>query len=224
MMLATAAGVTPARGQQAAAHASPKATIVLVHGAFADATGWDKVIPPLQQNGYKVVAVQNALASLAGDVETTKRLIGVQTGPIVVVGHSYGGAVITGAAAANPNVKALVYVAAFAPEPGEPVAAFLEQVSIGSRNSGGEGRGRLPHHRRREVPQRLRGRPAEPRDGCLGGDAEADQWRDLRTVGAGRGHCRESSALDPKPSCARRMVMLSVHEWRLSATRFTFAH
>ena len=127
MMLATAAGVTPARGQQAAAHASPKATIVLVHGAFADATGWENVIPPLQQNGYKVVAVQNALASLAGDVETTKRLIDAQTGPIVVVGHSYGGAVITGAAAANPNVKALVYVAAFAPEPGEPVAAFLDK-------------------------------------------------------------------------------------------------
>jgi pimeloyl-ACP methyl ester carboxylesterase len=71
--------------------------------------------------------VQNALASLAGDVETTKRVIEAQTGPVVVVGHSYGGAVITGAAAANPNVKALVYVAAFAAEAGEPIAALLDK-------------------------------------------------------------------------------------------------
>jgi pimeloyl-ACP methyl ester carboxylesterase len=106
---------------------TPKATIVLVHGAFADASSWTAVIPLLQQDGYKVVAVQNALASLAGDVETTKRVIDAQTGPVVVVGHSYGGAVITGAAAANPNVKVLVYIAAFAPEAGEPIAAFLDK-------------------------------------------------------------------------------------------------
>ena len=115
---------------------SAKATIVLVHGAFADATGWERVIPLLQKDGYKVVAVQNALASLAGDVETTKRLIDAQSGPIVVVGHSYGGAVITGAAAANPNVKALVYIAAFAPEPGEPVAAFLDKYPSDLGTSG----------------------------------------------------------------------------------------
>lgn len=130
MMLATSAGATPAAAQQTAARSSPKATIVLVHGAFADATGWQAVIPLLQREGYKVVAVQNALASLAGDVETTKRLIDAQTGPIVVVGHSYGGAVITGAAAGNANVKALVYIAAFAPEPGEPVAAFLQKYPV----------------------------------------------------------------------------------------------
>ena len=106
---------------------SAKATIVLVHGAFADATGWQLLIPILQQDGYKVVAAQNDMASLAGDVQTTKRLIDAQSGPIVVVGHSYGGAVITGAAAGNANVKALVYLAAFAPEAGEPVAAFLEK-------------------------------------------------------------------------------------------------
>ena len=74
-----------------------------------------------------MIAVQNALASLAGDVETTKRVIDAQTGPVVAVGHSYGGAVITGAAAGNPNVKALVYIAAFAPEPGEVITALGEK-------------------------------------------------------------------------------------------------
>jgi pimeloyl-ACP methyl ester carboxylesterase len=101
-----------------------KPTIVLVHGAFADATSWQHVIPILERDGYNVIAVQNALASLAGDVETTKRVIDAQTGPVVVVGHSYGGAVITGAAAGNSNVKALVYIAAFAPEPGEAIGAY----------------------------------------------------------------------------------------------------
>src|SRR6266576_610700 len=67
-----------------------KPTIVLVHGAFADATSWQQVIPILERDGYNVIAVQNALASLAGDVETTKRLIDAQTGPVDVVGHSYG--------------------------------------------------------------------------------------------------------------------------------------
>jgi pimeloyl-ACP methyl ester carboxylesterase len=107
-----------------------KPTIVLVHGAFADASSWSAVIPLLQQDGYKVVAVQNALASLAGDVETTKRAIDAQKGPVVVVGHSYGGAVISGAAAGNRNVKALVYIAAFAPEAGEPIGAFLKKYPI----------------------------------------------------------------------------------------------
>src|SRR6266700_783520 len=90
-----------------------KPTIVLVHGAFADGSSWQKVIPILQRDGYTVIAVQNPLTSLAADVETTKRVIDAQTGPVVVVGHSYGGAVITQAAAGSTNVKALVYVGAF---------------------------------------------------------------------------------------------------------------
>ena len=96
---------------------SMKPTIVLVHGAFVDGSSWDKVIPILQGDGYPVIAVQNPLTSLPDDVATTKRVIDAEKGPVVVVGHSYGGAVITAAAAGNPNVKALVYVAAFAPEP-----------------------------------------------------------------------------------------------------------
>ena len=117
----------PVDGSSGAAPSAGKPTIVLVHGAFADATGWQKVIPILQRDGYTVIAVQNPLASLAGDVATTKRVIDAQRGPVVVVGHSYGGAVITGAAAGNGNVKALVYVAAFAPEAGEPIGAYLEK-------------------------------------------------------------------------------------------------
>ncbi len=104
-----------------------KPTIVLVHGAFADASGWQGVITQLQQEGYKVVAVQNPLASLPNDVETTKRLIDAQTGPVVVVAHSYGGAVISGAAAGNPNVKALVYIAALAPDANEVLGPLLNQ-------------------------------------------------------------------------------------------------
>ncbi|MCX6047258.1 MAG: alpha/beta hydrolase [Chloroflexi bacterium] len=104
-------------------------TIILVHGAWADGTGWQHVIPLLEDDGYTVIAVQNPLSSLATDVATTKRVIDAETakGPVIVVGHSYGGAVITGAAAGNPNVKALVYISAFAPDAGEPVGAYLGQ-------------------------------------------------------------------------------------------------
>ena len=96
---------------------------VLVHGAFADGSSWAKVIPILDGDGYTVIAVQNPLTSLADDIATTKRVIDAQKGPVVVVGHSYGGAVITAAAAGSANVKALVYVAAFAPEVDEVLAA-----------------------------------------------------------------------------------------------------
>ena len=112
---------------QSSSKSTAKPTIVLVHGAFADGSAWQRVIPILERDGYTVIAVQNALASLAGDVETTKRVIDAQKGPVVAVGHSYGGAVITGAAAGNANVKALVYIAAFAPEAGEPIGAFNEK-------------------------------------------------------------------------------------------------
>jgi pimeloyl-ACP methyl ester carboxylesterase len=117
----------PGRGAARPAPVAAKPTIVLVHGAFADGTGWQRVIPILERDGYTVLAVQNPLTSLATDVATTKRLIDAQRGPVVVVGHSYGGAVITGAAAGNANVKALVYVAAFAPDAREPIGAFNEK-------------------------------------------------------------------------------------------------
>lgn len=100
----------------AATAATPKPTIVLVHGAFADASGWSKVILLLDRAGYPTLAVQNPLSSLPADIATTKRALESVKGPIVLVGHSYGGAVITGAATDNPNVKSLVYIAAYAPD------------------------------------------------------------------------------------------------------------
>jgi pimeloyl-ACP methyl ester carboxylesterase len=118
-----------------AVHAQPtKTTVVLVHGAFADGSGWHKVIPLLAKDGYDVIAVQNPLASLSGDVETTRRVIDAIPGTVILVGHSYGGAVITEAAAGRSNVKALVYIAAFAPEAGEPITAFGEKypTNLGS--------------------------------------------------------------------------------------------
>lgn len=93
-------------------------TVVMVHGAFADGSSWNKVIPLLQAKGLKAVAVQNPLTSLEDDVAATKRIIDAQTGPVVLVGHSWAGTVIT-QAGGNDKVKALVYVASFAPALGE---------------------------------------------------------------------------------------------------------
>jgi len=92
--------------------------IVLVHGAFADGSSWSKIIPILEAQGYHVVAVQNPLTSLADDVAATKRIIALQDGPVLLVGHSWGGAVIT-QAGDDPKVAGLVYVAAYAPNAGE---------------------------------------------------------------------------------------------------------
>lgn len=102
-------------------------TVILVHGAFADGSGWGNVIPLLENAGYDVIAVQNSLTSYAEDVATTRRVIDAQQGSAVVVGHSYGGAVITKAALGASNVRALVYVAAFAPDAGENLQALLEK-------------------------------------------------------------------------------------------------
>ena len=102
----------------AAAGAPGDTTVVLVHGAFADGSSWDKVIPLLQAKGLKVVAVQNPLTSLGDDVAAAQRAIDAAPGPVVLVGHSWGGTVITQAGAGD-KVKALVYVAALAPSEGQ---------------------------------------------------------------------------------------------------------
>ncbi|MET0693282.1 MAG: alpha/beta hydrolase [Propionibacteriaceae bacterium] len=99
----------------------PKPTIVLVHGAWADASSWGDVVPRLQREGYTVVAPPNPLRGLTSDAAYIKTFLSTISGPIVLAGHSYGGAVITNAATGNPNVKALVYVNAFAPKAGENV-------------------------------------------------------------------------------------------------------
>lgn len=99
---------------------SPKPTVILVHGAWADGSSWQKVIPLLLKEEIPVIAVQNPTSSLADDAAATRRIMNSVEGPIVLVGHSWGGAVIT-EAGSDPKVKALVYVAAFAPKAGETV-------------------------------------------------------------------------------------------------------
>jgi pimeloyl-ACP methyl ester carboxylesterase len=95
--------------------------IVLVHGAFADGSSWSKVIPLLLAKGYKVTSVQNPLTSFQDDVAATKRALAAQDGPVILVGHSYGGVVIT-ETGNDPKVVGLVYVAAFAPDAGQSIA------------------------------------------------------------------------------------------------------
>src|SRR5882757_4421534 len=97
--------------------------IVLVHGAWADGSSWSKLIPLLQAKGLHVAAVQNPLSSIDDDLASTTRLINAQDGPVLLVGHSYGGAVIT-QAGDNDKVKGLVYVAAFAPDEGETLGGL----------------------------------------------------------------------------------------------------
>lgn len=103
---------------QSPAQAAPIKNIVLVHGAWADGSSWSKIIPLLEAKEFHVVCVQNPLTSLADDVAATNRMIDAQDGPVLLVGHSYGGTVIT-EAGNNPKVVGLVYVAAFAPDAGE---------------------------------------------------------------------------------------------------------
>ncbi len=101
--------------------------VLLVHGAFVDASSWMLVIPLLQAQGYNVLAVQNPLSSLEDDVHVTRQALASLSGPTIVAGHSYGGAVITNAATGAPNLHSLVYIAAVAPKEGESVMGIAEQ-------------------------------------------------------------------------------------------------
>ncbi|MEU9336586.1 alpha/beta hydrolase [Streptomyces sp. NPDC048290] len=111
--------VAPASADRKAPTPGPKPTVVLVHGAFADSTSWNGVMRRLRHDGYPVVAVANPLRSLSGDSAYLKDVLADIGGPVVLVGHSYGGSVISNAATGSKNVKALVYLAAFLPEKGE---------------------------------------------------------------------------------------------------------
>jgi pimeloyl-ACP methyl ester carboxylesterase len=104
--------------------------IVLVHGVWADGSSWSKVIPILRNEGHNVTAVQIPLNSLGDDIATVKRAIDKVGGPVTLVGHSYGGFVITNAAYNNPNVTGLVYVSAFAPDEGESTATFVDVATL----------------------------------------------------------------------------------------------
>lgn len=114
-------------------HAAPAGTknIVLVHGAFADGSGWQGVYNILKRDGYNVSIVQNPTTSLADDVAATKRTIAQQDGPVVLVGHSYGGVVVS-EAGTDEKVNAVVYIAAFAPDKGESVSSLIANPPAGA--------------------------------------------------------------------------------------------
>jgi pimeloyl-ACP methyl ester carboxylesterase len=146
------------------AGAAPRPTVVLVHGAFADASGWNGEITRLQRAGYPILAPPNPLRGVASDAAYLDSVLATISGPVVLVGHSYGGAVITNAAASAPNVKALVYIAAFAPDQGE--SAF----DLVAKNPGSL-----------LAPKTLLGRPFKNADGSDGLD-EYIKPADFRSV------------------------------------------
>jgi len=139
LTMPTFASAEPGQRQGTIGDGSPKPTIVLVHGAWADSSSWNEVIPLLQREGYAVDAPPNPLRGLTSDSAYLASYLKTISGPIVLVGHSYGGAVITNAATGNSNVKALVYVDAFAPEAGET----LEQLTFSKPGSCLAGGGNL---------------------------------------------------------------------------------
>jgi len=109
----------------------PLPNIILVHGGFVDGSGWSAVYKILKKDGYNVAIVQNPTVSLADDVAVTKRAIAAQNGPVLLVGHSYGGAVVT-EAGTDPKVAGLVYIAAFAPDKGESVSSLIKDPPAGA--------------------------------------------------------------------------------------------
>ena len=128
VLITTALGfATLATGSASARHRpdGPKPTIVLVHGGWDNSSGWNDVITKLQRRGYPVIAPANPLRSLSGDAAYVSSVLDTIQGPIVLVGHSYGGAVITNAVVGHDNVEALVYIAAFAPDAGESLVQLV---------------------------------------------------------------------------------------------------
>src|SRR5690348_3975880 len=142
--IAACAPATPAPNASPSAASPPaapapgavKPTIVLVHGAFADASAWGGDVTALQQQGYDARAIANPLQNLDSDSDSVKNFLATLNGPIVLVGHAYGGSVITNAAAGNPNVKALVFVDAAAPDVGETTAQLSGADSVLTRPQG----------------------------------------------------------------------------------------
>ncbi|MGJ7037472.1 pimeloyl-ACP methyl ester carboxylesterase [Shinella sp. BE166] len=132
-LLATAASLFAFAAAVPAAHAQPTPTksIVLVHGGFVDGSGWQGVYNVLKKDGYKVTIAQNPTLSLSDDVAVTKRAIAAAEGDVILVGHSYGGVVIS-EAGTDPKAKGLVYIAAFAPDAGESIAKLIANPPEGA--------------------------------------------------------------------------------------------
>ncbi|MDX3237068.1 alpha/beta hydrolase [Streptomyces sp. ME03-5709C] len=129
----TLTATAPANAAKAAHHPQEKKpTVVLVHGAFADSSSWNGVVTRLKHAGYPVVAPANPLRGLASDSAYVHSFLKSVKGPVVLVGHSYGGSVISEAAAGSPNVKALVYIAAFAPDKGETLTKISDRFPGGT--------------------------------------------------------------------------------------------
>jgi pimeloyl-ACP methyl ester carboxylesterase len=127
---------TPLLARAGEGQVAPRArNVVLVHGAYADGSSWSEVIPLLQRAGLNVTAVQNPLTSLADDVEATRRILALQDGPTVLVGHSWAGTVIS-EAGVDPKVSALVYVAARAPDAGEDYSALAAKFPAPPASAG----------------------------------------------------------------------------------------
>jgi pimeloyl-ACP methyl ester carboxylesterase len=121
----------PVTNAQQSSVTNTQPTIVLVHGGFVDGSGWEAVYKSLKKHGYTVAIVQNPTISLAGDVAATRHILVAQNGPVILVGHSYGGVVIT-EAGNDPKVAGLVYITAFAPDKGESVSTLIKDPSPGA--------------------------------------------------------------------------------------------
>jgi pimeloyl-ACP methyl ester carboxylesterase len=131
-LLGTAASLTLLASPVLAAPRSvPNTSVVLVHGGFVDGSGWDSVYKLLKKDGYEVIVVQNPTSTLDDDVAVTKRAIASAKGDVILVGHSYGGVVVS-EAGNDPKVKGLVYITAFAPDVGESVASLIANPPAGA--------------------------------------------------------------------------------------------
>jgi len=195
LVIASAVGLSGAAMAQNAP--PPKPTILLVHGAFAGSSSWNGVIEDLERDGYPVIAAANPLRSVASDGAAVSSLIKSVAGPVILVGHSYGGAVITEAANDNSNVKALVYVSAFAPDTGEtslgltgkfPGSTLGEALAPPVKQSGGVvdlyvDQGKFPKQFAADVPlERARLMAATQRpvtQAALGDAAGKPAWKTL---------------------------------------------
>jgi pimeloyl-ACP methyl ester carboxylesterase len=130
-LAATTVLAITALSAQAAESSAQVKNVILIHGGFVDGSGWSKVYQGLRKDGYNVAIVQNPTTSLADDVAATKLVISQQSGPVILVGHSYGGVVIT-EAGTDARVKGLVYIAAFAPDKGESVQTLIANPGPGA--------------------------------------------------------------------------------------------